>query len=257
MPRSSRPPVRSLLFAANWKMHVAPAEARDFAARFSALTMPDPERALWFFPPSVSIEATAAAFRARSDIRVGAQDVHWEPRGAFTGAVSVPLVRAVGATGALVGHSERRHLFGETDQETGRKVRSLLAAGMQPFLCVGEKLAEREAGQTLAVVARQLEAGLGGLPATELERVIIAYEPVWAIGTGRNATPEDAAQVHRSIRRELARLGSGSRARVLYGGSVNQQNVLSLIAQEDIDGVLVGGASLDPEGWAEIVGVGG
>jgi triosephosphate isomerase (TIM) len=257
MPRSGKAPVRSLLFAANWKMNVSPAEARDFAARFSALTVPDPERALWFFPPSVSIEATVAGFRTRSDIRVGAQDVHWEPKGAFTGAVSIPLVRAVGATGALVGHSERRHVFGETDQETGRKVRSLVAAGMQPFLCVGEKLAEREAGQTLAVVARQLEAALAGLSAAEVERVIIAYEPVWAIGTGRNATPEDAAQVHRSIRRELARLGSGARARVLYGGSVNQQNVLSLIAQEDIDGVLVGGASLDPEGWAEIVGVGG
>ena len=249
--------MRSLVFAANWKMHQAPSEARDFAARFSALTMPDPERALWFFPPSVSIQATVTAFGSRPDIRVGAQDVHWEPKGAFTGALSISLVQAVGAVGALVGHSERRHVFGETDVETGRKVRSLLAAGMQPFLCVGEKLPEREAGQTLPVVTRQLEAALAGLPAAELARVIIAYEPVWAIGTGRNATPEDAAQVHRAVRQELARLGSTSRTKVIYGGSVNQKNVLSLIAQEEIDGVLVGGASLDPEGWAEIVGVGG
>jgi triosephosphate isomerase len=245
-----------VLFAANWKMNLAPAEARAFAKRFGALTRPDPLRELWFFPPAVSLEATSAAFRGRTDISVGAQDVHWEPKGAFTGALSIPLVQAVGARGALVGHSERRHLFRETDAETGRKIRALLAAGLQPFLCVGEQLPEREAGQTLAVVARQLRGGLEGLSPDGLGRVVIAYEPVWAIGTGRNATPEDAAQVHRAIRAEVGRMGAASGTRVLYGGSVNQGNALALLARPEIDGVLVGGASLDPDGWAEIVGLG-
>jgi len=245
-----------LIFAANWKMNLGPAEARAFASRFGQLTRPVPERDLWFFPPAVSIEAAATAFQQRPDIRVGAQDVHWEPKGAFTGALSIPLAQAVGAVGALVGHSERRHLFGETDAETGRKVRALLAAGLRVFLCVGETLKEREAGQTVAVVVRQIGAGLEGVRPGELGRVVIAYEPVWAIGTGRNATPEDAAQVHRAIHQELSRRGATTHPPVLYGGSVNQGNALTLLAREEIDGVLVGGASLEPEGWAEIVGMG-
>jgi triosephosphate isomerase len=249
--------MRSLLFAANWKMHVTPDEAEAFAARFLALTRPAEGRELWFFPPAVSIAATVEAFEDRPDIQVGAQDVHWEPKGAFTGAVSIPLVRAVGARGALVGHSERRHVFGESDADTGRKVRALLAAGMQAILCVGEKLEQRELGTTESTVLRQLRAGLEGLSATDMEKVVVAYEPVWAIGTGRNATPGDAAIVHRAIRQELARLGARGRARVLYGGSVNQGNALSLLAEQELDGVLVGGASLDPEGWAEIVGMAG
>jgi len=249
--------MRQLLFAANWKMHLTPDEARSFAARFLALTRPAEGRDLWFFPPAVSIQATAEAFEDRSDIRVGAQDVHWELKGAYTGAVSIPLVRAVGAGGALVGHSERRHLFGESDADTGRKVRALLGAGMEVILCVGERLEEREAGATESVVLRQLRAGLEAVPGTVMARVVVAYEPVWAIGTGRNATPRDAATVHRAIRQELSRLGLPGPARVLYGGSVNKGNALSLLAEPELDGVLVGGASLDPEGWAEIVGIAG
>jgi triosephosphate isomerase (TIM) len=247
--------MRRLVFAANWKMHVTPAEAREFARRFLELTSPREGRALWFFPPAVSLEATAQALNARPDVRVGAQDVHWEARGAFTGATSIPLAKAAGASGALVGHSERRHVFGETEAESGRKVRALLGAGLTPMLCVGEKLEEREAGRTEDVVVRQLRAGLEGVAPDALASVLVAYEPVWAIGTGRNATPEDAAQVHRAIRTTLQRLGLATRATVLYGGSVNQGNVLSLLAQEEIDGVLVGGASLNPDGWAEIVGL--
>lgn len=246
--------MRSLVYAANWKMHLPPAEARAFAERFLALTAPVPGRSLWFFPSAVSLEAATNAFRGRADIAVGAQDVHWEPKGAFTGATSIPLARGAGASGALVGHSERRHVFGESDAETGRKVGALLAAGMQVLLCVGEQLAQREAGQTEAVCLRQLGAGLAGVAGADWRRVAIAYEPVWAIGTGRNATPEDAATVHRAIRAELARLGAPGRVPVLYGGSVNQGNAAALLAQEQIDGVLVGGASLDPEGWAAIVG---
>jgi triosephosphate isomerase len=245
--------MRSLVYAANWKMHLSPGDARAFAARFLERTRPKEGRSFWFFPSAVSIEATSDALKGRPDIRVGAQDVHWEPKGAFTGATSIPLAMGAGATGALVGHSERRHVFGETDEETGRKVRALLDAGLTPMLCVGEKLSEREAEQTESVVNRQLRAGLKAVQAGELTRVLVAYEPVWAIGTGKNATPEDAAQVHRTIRATLGQLGLIGRASVLYGGSVNKGNVQALVAQDEIDGVLVGGASLDPEGWSELV----
>jgi triosephosphate isomerase len=249
--------MRPLLFAANWKMQVDPGEALGYAERFLHATAPGTGRSLWFFPPAVSLQSAASAFGARPDIHVGAQDVHWESKGAFTGATSVPLARGAGAAGALVGHSERRHLFGETDQEAGRKVRALLAAGLTAFLCVGETLEEREAGNTDAVVLRQLRAGLEGVGPTELARLVVAYEPVWAIGTGRNATPEDAARVHTVLRAALAGLGAPGRVPILYGGSVNAGNSLGLLAQPEIDGVLVGGASLDPDGWAEIVGIGG
>ena len=247
-------PERQLTFAANWKMHVPPAEARAFAERFLSLTEAAPGRSLWFFPSAVALEATAQAFAERADIQVGAQDVHWEPKGAFTGATSVPLARGAGARGALVGHSERRHVFGETDAETAKKVQALLGASMMAMLCVGEKLPEREAGQTEAVCLRQLRAGLAGVTGAQWDQIRIAYEPVWAIGTGRNATPQDAAAVHRAIRAELAALGAPGRVPVLYGGSVNKGNVLALLAEEELDGVLVGGASLDVEGWAEMVG---
>ncbi len=249
--------MRRLLFAANWKMQVDPAEARGYAAQFLGATAPVEGRTLWFFPPAVSIESAAGALRGRPDIRVGAQDVHWEPKGAFTGATSIPLARGAGAAGALVGHSERRHVFGESDEATGRKVRALLNAGLTAFLCVGEKLEEREAGKTEEVVLRQLRAGLAGVEAGALSGLVVAYEPVWAIGTGRNATAEDAARVHQTLRAELGRLGATTRIPILYGGSVNIGNALGLLAQPEVDGVLVGGASLDPDGWAEIVGIGG
>jgi triosephosphate isomerase len=248
--------MRPLIFAANWKMHLAPAEARAFAQAFLARTRPVPERSLWFFPSAVSLEAASHSFAGRSDIQIGAQDVYWEPKGAFTGATSVPLAQGAGAAGSLVGHSERRHVFGETEVETSRKVHALLGAGLTAMLCVGEKLAEREAGETATVCLRQLRAGLAGVTADQWARVRIAYEPVWAIGTGRNATPADAAEVHRAIRTELGSLGAPSTTPILYGGSVNQGNAAALLAEPEIDGVLVGGASLDPNGWAEIVGVG-
>jgi triosephosphate isomerase len=249
--------MRSRILAANWKMHMSPAEARAFAARFIALIGPAPGRSLWFFPSAVAIEATAQAFAGRPDVQVGAQDVHWEPKGAFTGAISIPLAQAAGARGALVGHSERRHVFGETDEETGRKVNALLAAGLTAMLCVGEKLVEREAAQTEAVCLRQLRSGLAGVSGAGWQRVMVAYEPVWAIGTGRNATPQDAAVVHRAIRQELVELGAPTPIPILYGGSVNKGNAEALLAEPGIDGVLVGGASLDPESWAAIVAAAG
>lgn len=241
---------KPVLFAANWKMHVAPGEARSYLGRFLALDAPRAGRSVTFFPPAVSLETVAAMLHDHDHLSAGAQDVHWEAKGAFTGAVSVPLVRESGAAAVLIGHSERRHVFGESDAETARKVASVLAGGLQAMLCVGETLAQREAGETDAVVARQLRAALVGVdPGADL---VIAYEPVWAIGTGKNATPEDAAAAHAGIREVLEAVGLPRATRVLYGGSVNQGNVAALLGQPGIDGVLVGGASLDPEGWAAI-----
>jgi triosephosphate isomerase len=244
---------RRVILAANWKMHLAPAEARAYAARFLELVPdPAPGRELVFFPSAVSVEAAAQALAGRSDIRIGIQDVHWEPAGAFTGAISVGLAAAAGARCVLVGHSERRHVFGETLDQTRRKVHAVLAGGLTPFLCVGERLEEREEGRTETVVLEQLRAACAGLDPQHIARLVVAYEPVWAIGTGRHASPEDAAAVHRVIREELIPMG-GASVPILYGGSVNRGNVATLLARPEIEGVLVGGASLDPDGWAEIV----
>jgi triosephosphate isomerase len=247
---------RPLIYAANWKMHHGPAAARAFLRRFLELTRPVEGRSLWFFPPTVSLAAACEAIGGRTDVSVGAQNVHWEPKGAFTGEVSLPLVMEVGARLALVGHSERRHLFGETSEQVGRKVAAALKAGATPLVCVGETLAEREAGRTENVIVRQVDAIVERVPDAEWPRVVIAYEPVWAIGTGKNATPDDAAQVHQLIRFELSRRGVEGRVPILYGGSVNSGNVLGLLACEELDGVLVGGASLEADGWAELVGLG-
>ena len=244
--------MRRLLFAANWKMHLGPAEARVYLKTFRTRYRRHDDRAVWFFPPAVSLEAAAEAVREREDLLAGAQDIHWEVKGAFTGAVSAPLAAQAGAKATLVGHSERRQLFGETDEDTRKKTAAALAASLVPVLCVGETLAEREAGHTLPVVKRQLAAALGGVEGGALRRVIIAYEPVWAIGTGRNATPQDAALVHREIRAWLAAHGAGE-TRVVYGGSVSLKNIAELLAEPELDGVLVGGASLNPESWAELV----
>ena len=244
--------MRRLLFAANWKMHLGPDEARAYLKTFRALYNRRDDRDVWFFPPAVSLEAVTLAVRERLDLQAGIQDVYWEPKGAFTGAVSAPLAAQAGAKAALVGHSERRHVFGETDEDTRKKVAAVAAASLHPVLCVGETLAQREAGHTLAVVNRQLAGALGGVDAGKLAQLTIAYEPVWAIGTGRNATPQDAAQVHREIRGWLTSRGA-ARARVLYGGSVNIKNIAELLAEPELDGVLVGGASLDPGVWAQLV----
>ena len=247
--------MRRLLFAANWKMHLGPDEARAFAERFRAQYSAAEDRDTWFFPPAVSLTTAAAALRGLPNTLIGAQNIYWEPKGAFTGAISAELARAAGAGAVLIGHSERRHVFGESDSDTARKLRAALRAELAPVLCVGEKLDERERGETESVVRRQLLAALQGSAAGELAALVIAYEPVWAIGTGRNATPADAAKVHAGLRDLLAERGLRG-TRILYGGSVNQGNVEALLAEEQIEGVLVGGASLDPEGWARICGTG-
>lgn len=241
------------IFAANWKMHLGPVAARQRLQTFLARYRPTSDREVWFFPSAVALEAVAAAVRDQRHIVVGAQNVHWEAKGAFTGELSVAMAREAGARAALVGHSERRHLFGETDAETGKKVRALLEHGLRPMLCVGETIEEREDGRTLTVVERQL-AALDGLRPDALGRITIAYEPVWAIGTGRTATPEDATVVHAHIRRWLeARVGDAASVPILYGGSVKPANARALVRAPQIDGVLVGGASLDPEAWSAII----
>jgi len=246
--------VSGTLFAANWKMHHGPAAARALVRSVLARCRPREGRTQLFFPPAVSLGAVVEAAAGRRDVAVGVQNLHWEPKGAFTGETSAAIAAEAGATWALVGHSERRHKFGETDEETGKKVRAALAAGLSPILCVGELIEERRASRTEPVVLRQLGAGLAALDGASTARVVIAYEPVWAIGTGVNATPADAAAVHRTIRAWLkSRTPPAARATVLYGGSVNPDNAASLLAEEEIDGFLVGGASLEAESWLRIL----
>jgi triosephosphate isomerase len=247
--------MKSLVFAANWKMNQAPADAEAFMRTFLGQYAKQQDRRVLFFPPAVSLQVCLAAVRTRADMELGVQNIHWEDRGAFTGEISAALARGAGARHVLVGHSERRHVFGETDEETGKTVAAAVKSGLTPMLCVGEKLDEREAGETLAVVLRQLRAGLALIEASAISGCMVAYEPVWAIGTGKTATPEDAAVVHAAIRAELVKVTGekGGAVPVLYGGSVNRSNVAALLAVEDVDGVLVGGASLDAEGWLAIV----
>ncbi len=241
-------------FAANWKMNHGPAAARSYMDTFLRAYGPRADRRVLFFPPAVSLTAVHTCLAARGDLGAGAQDIYWEDAGAFTGEISAPMVRECGGSVTLVGHSERRHLFGETDADTGRKCAAAVRNGLVPMLCVGETLREREAGQTEAVVLRQLRAGLSALTPAQVAGALIAYEPVWAIGTGRNATPADASAIHMVLRGTLRELAPRATADipVLYGGSVNRANVASLLAAPHVDGVLVGGASLDPAGWAAI-----
>lgn len=248
--------MRKPVFAANWKMHLGPKEARAFVRSFLARHRRRTDRTVVLIPPAVSIATVAAALGRRRDVLVGVQNIHTEARGPFTGETSAPMARDAGARLALVGHSERRHVFGETDDETAAKLAAALAAGLTPVLCVGETITQREAGQAEATVLRQLRAGLGKVPAQTIRECLVAYEPVWAIGTGRNATPDDASAMHGVIRSELGTLCGSTRIAasipILYGGSVTTANAGSLLAATGVDGLLVGGASLDPAGWSAI-----
>ncbi len=244
---------RTPVIAGNWKMHKGPESARKFCREFAQVAPPADDRTVLIFPPALSVTAVRDAL-SQHNIGVGVQDIYWEREGAFTGQVSAPMAREAGATHALVGHSERRHVFGETDEETGRKVAAALAAGLVPVLCVGETLEERKAGRLEEVILRQLEAGIEGVDDGDLARMLLAYEPVWAIGTGETATPEDAADAHGRLRARLQdRLGDRAHGiPILYGGSVKPSNARELLAASDVGGVLVGGASLDPRDFAKI-----
>jgi len=247
-------PLKPVL-AGNWKMNLGPGETSRFFEEFLAVAQPQGDRTVVFFPPAISFAAAREAVRGRPDVLLGVQNVYWEASGAFTGELSVGMAADAGASLILVGHSERRWVFGETIEETAKKVRAVLDAGLVPVLCVGEKIEERRAGREQPVVQAQLDPVLEGVSLDEARSLVIAYEPVWAIGTGVNATPQDAGAMHRFVRRSLVeRFGgeTGGAIPILYGGSVKPDNAAELLAVEDVDGVLVGGASLDPHGFAKI-----
>ena len=242
------------ILAANWKMNNGPTLAREFMKAFIDQYPRQSDRTVLFFPPALSLAAVATALGDRRDIALGVQNVHWADQGAFTGELSVPIARDAGARVVLVGHSERRHVFGETDEETALKCAAVERGGLTPMLCVGEKIEQRDAGQAAQVVVSQLRAGLSKMTQLATREPMIAYEPVWAIGTGRTATPDDAATMHAIIRDELASI-CGDRARlvpILYGGSVNPGNARALLSAPNVDGLLVGGASLDASSWLAI-----
>jgi triosephosphate isomerase len=241
------------VFAANWKMNLGPSEARSYMASFAARWTPRTDRTVIFCPPDISVTSVVHALGPRTDLAVGVQNIWTEDKGAFTGETSAPMAKDAGARYVLVGHSERRHVFAETDQQTANKCAAAIRNGLTPILCVGELLAQRESGATNEVVLRQLRDGLAELSADAVASMAIAYEPVWAIGTGRTATPADASAVHAEIRKFLRTAYPGAEGiPVLYGGSVNAGNAKALLAADGVDGLLVGGASLDVEGWASI-----
>jgi triosephosphate isomerase len=246
-------PPRTPLIAANWKMHKTVAETEAFLDRFLGRIATLEGAEIVVCPPFPSLAAAVQRCR-RSPVRVAAQNMHAEPWGAFTGEVSAPMLVELGVDGVILGHSERRAMFGESDEELARKVPAALDAGLMAILCVGETASERDAGETDEVLRRQVRADLAGVAADRLAGVAIAYEPVWAIGTGRNAAPAQAADAIALIRAVIAALdpGAGEAIRIVYGGSVTPDNAGELLAAEGIDGALVGGASLDPESFARI-----
>lgn len=247
--------MRRPIIAGNWKMYKGPSEARSFAKELvRSLGVPS-DLEVVVAPPFVSLLPVWEEIKG-SPIQLAAQDVFWEREGAYTGEISPSMLKECGCTYVIVGHSERRNYFGETDDAINKKVKAVLDEGMKVILCVGEKLEEREAGRTLEVVQKQVLSGLYGLTAQQLKGVVIAYEPVWAIGTGKNATPEQAQEVHVAIRKILEGEFDqevASEMRILYGGSVKPDNIDELMAAPDIDGALVGGASLKVESFVRIV----
>jgi triosephosphate isomerase len=247
--------MRKPLIAGNWKMFKTVHDTVYFCKELRALVKDIHGVDIVVAPPFTAVHAAAEALR-NSNINVAAQDVYWEAEGAFTGEVSAQMVKEAGAEYVIIGHSERRRLFGETDETVRKKTVAALGAELTPIVCVGETLDEREADQTLQVLDRQLTGGLDGLSAEQVADLVIAYEPVWAIGTGRNATAAQAQSAHLHIRSRLReRFGEvADKVRILYGGSVKPENIKELIGEADVDGALVGGASLAVEGFGAIVG---
>ena len=245
---------RRKFICGNWKMFKSPAEAAALVRELRA-RVADTGVQVAIAPPFVSLQAAKEAL-AGSPIQLFAQNCHWEKQGAFTGEVSAPMLKALGCDGVILGHSERRQHFGETDETVNRRLKSVLGEQLLPIVCVGETLAEREAGNTWAVVSRQTRGALAGLSAEQLLLLTLAYEPVWAIGTGKTATTAQAQEVHGQLRGLLRELGGAAVAdavRIQYGGSVKPDNAAELLSQPDIDGALVGGASLKSEDFARII----
>jgi triosephosphate isomerase (TIM) len=246
---------RKPVIAGNWKMYKTVAQTVQFFDEFKPLVRGASHCEIVICPTFPAL-AAAVETAAGSNVQIGAQNLHWENEGAFTGEVSGPMIAAAGCSHVLVGHSERRQFFGETDSTVNQRLFAALKAGLTPIVCVGETLDQRDGGKTEAVLMQQLEGGLAALTQGDFSRIIIAYEPVWAIGTGRVATPETAAEAHAVIRDKTAQqFGSESAQglRILYGGSVKPDNVGGLMVRPEIDGALVGGASLKPDSFAALV----
>jgi len=246
---------RKAMIAANWKMYKTPAEAKAFVDAFLPLVAGHTRDEIALFPSPVLLPTVIEAAKG-SNVLVGAQNIHFAEEGAFTGETSLNQLQAVGGTHTLIGHSERRQYFAETDEIVNKKLHAALKHGIVPVVCVGEVLAEREAGKTADVLKKQIDGALAGITAEAAKPIVIAYEPVWAIGTGKTATPEIAEDTHKIIRAEVAKLLGPTVAaniRILYGGSVKPASASALLAQADIDGALVGGASLKPDSFSQIV----
>lgn len=246
---------RKALIAANWKMYKTPAEAKAFVEAFLPLVAGHTRDEIALFPSPVLLPTVTAACNG-SNVAVGAQNIHFAEEGAYTGETSIAQLKAVGGTCTLIGHSERRQYFAETDEIVNKKLLAALKNGILPVVCVGEVLEEREAGKTADVLKTQVTGAFAGITPEMAKPIVIAYEPVWAIGTGKTATPEMAADAHKIIRTEVAKLLGpeiANNMRILYGGSVKPENATALIGQEEIDGALVGGASLKPDSFEKIV----
>jgi triosephosphate isomerase (TIM) len=242
------------VLAANWKMNNGPTAAKTFIDKFLAGYSPRSDRTVIVFPAAVSLSVVSAALEKRSDVFAGIQNIHWADKGAFTGEISAPMAKDAGARVVLVGHSERRHVFGETDAQCAKKCLAASRTGLTFMLCVGETIEQRESGDTEKVVIHQLREGLSQTPNLISADFLLAYEPVWAIGTGLTASAGDASAIHTVLRSELREM-IGTRADeipILYGGSVNAENAASLLRAPEVDGLLVGGASVDAASWLTI-----
>ena len=247
--------MRSPFIAGNWKMFKTVHDAVVYAKEFRILVKDIADVEIVIAPVFTAVHAVAEACR-NSNVGVAAQDLFYEREGAYTGEVSAPMIKEAGAEYVIVGHSERRMLFGETDDRVNKKTTAALQAGLTPIVCIGETLEQRDRDETLAVLDRQIKAGLDGVTAEQVGSLVVAYEPVWAIGTGRNATPQQAGEAHAHIRKRLRQWFGGDAAdhcHVIYGGSVKPDNIRELIGEADVDGALVGGASLDVRSFADIV----
>lgn len=247
--------MRKKVIAANWKMYKTPDQTRDFFREFLPLVANHTRDEIVVCPPFLDLPSALGSAKG-SNVAIGAQNVHWKEEGAFTGETSVKQLLAIDIHWVIIGHSERRQYFGETDDTVNLRLKTALEAGLTPICCVGEVLEEREAGATEDVLRRQCVRAFNAISAKKAAKLIVAYEPVWAIGTGKTATPEIAAEAHAVIRHEAGRIFGeefAANLRILYGGSVKPENASALMAQEEIDGALVGGASLDPKSFAAIV----
>ena len=246
---------RTPILAGNWKMNMTATQARDLASKLVPLVAGVKDREIVLGPPFTSLAAVAETIKG-TNLSLAAQNLHWEDKGAFTGEISADMLLDSGCKYVIIGHSERRQYFGETDESVNKRVRQAIKKGLLPILCVGETLAERDAGKLNEVISRQITGGLKDVAAGDMPKVVVAYEPVWAIGTGKTATPEQANEVHALIRQkvqELYRADIAGGLRIQYGGSVTPDNVSQLMAMPDIDGALVGGASLKPDSFAALV----